>query len=304
MRPLLIAALAGLAAPGASLAEDAPPAADPDALEDFAPLRIATIDLAAGLAVGLDSGASGADLRAGVLGAAVDLLGLRARVLRLEVVGRPSLGSVAVGGGLLTVDAWMVGASNVDDRPCLWWPEVQCDGSTGFLGFGGSLLGFAHETSSGRSALRILELAVLASPTPAFGASWNRFRFLPRAGASLDVLWRVPSGGDGVYPRLSVGFDAGLRLGLVEIEPSLRWRPSLRSFTGDWGLEASLRIMLRGRWDGLSPPGSPLRLWVELGYQYWSAPGTAFAVDQLPGAAHTGVLRLVVAPTLFSIVSP
>lgn len=279
------------------------PMPNPDAL-DFAPVDLLTVDLGIGLAAGFDTAGSGAELRAGFLAASVDALGLGVRVLRFQALGRPTLGTTSLAASLATVDAWMVGASNVDSSLCAWWPGTLCDGSTGFVGLAGSLLSVAHDTGTGRTGLRVAELAVVASPTPAFGASWSRFRFLPRAGIAADGLWRSAGGGDGWFPRLIVGFDSRARFGSVSFEPSLRWSSTLTNFTGDVGVEASLRLVLRTGWQGLSASGDAVRLSFELGYAYFSRPGTAFSADQVLPAQHSGFLRLVVAPSLISIAPP
>ena len=47
-----------------------------------------------------------------------------------------------------------------------WW----VDSATAFVGVGGSLLGFQHDMPQSRNGLRLGEVHVISSPTPACGA--------------------------------------------------------------------------------------------------------------------------------------
>src|SRR5262249_52998979 len=148
-----------------------------------------------------------------------------------------------------SIDAWMVGSGNTDNRLCPFWPGVLCDDMSGFWGGAGTLLGVVHDGDSGRTAFRIFELAAVASTGPAFAATWSKKRVVPRLGVSLDHVGGLP-GVDRWLTRLSVGADGKLTFGPVDLTPSLRWRPSFSDFGGDWGLEVSVEATLRTHWPG------------------------------------------------------
>jgi hypothetical protein len=306
MRPALTAALLPWLLTLASLptsAQEAGPKPAVDAL-DFAPIDILTIDFGLGAIDGFDAHDASVDVRLGLLGASLDALGIGARILQFDADIRPGIATTTLGGTLLSLDAWMVGASISDSSPCLWWPAVLCDGSTGFVGFGGSLLGVVYDSATTRSAIRLVQIDGLASATPAFGAAWSKYRFLPRLGASLDYLSHAPGFGNGWLTRLSVGFDAAARLGPLEFQPVFRWRPSFSSFSQDWGIETVVNVGLRTQWAGFSSAGESLRIALQFGYQYWRLPGTAYSIDQIVAARSTGFVRVVISPSLFSAVPP
>jgi hypothetical protein len=289
-------ALAGIGGTGA-----ATPAAD--AL-DFAQADVLTTELGVGAAGAIDAKRASVDLRFGVTVASTAWLGFRGQLLRFDVTGRPQFHDTTVSGTALQLDGWMVGTGNRDSSLCFFWFTTLCDGSTGFVGVGGSLLGFQHDTSGPRDVLRVGELDVVGSPTPAFGADWSHNRLLGRAGASWDHYAFYGGVGDRWLGRLALGLDGALRLGAVELEPSFRYRPSFSAFGDDYGLEARIDASIRSTWHGLDSAGDALRFSLQLGYAYWSVPAYSYGADWASPGKHTAFLRLVIAPSLFSAVHP
>src|SRR5262249_51186703 len=153
----------------------------------------------------------------------------------------------------------MIGSGNRDSSLCFFWFTTLCDDSTGFVGLGGSLLGFQHDTAGPRDVFHVGELDVVGSVTPAFGGDWSRSRFLVRAGASLDHYSFTGGVGDRWTGRLAAGADGAARLGPVELEPSFRYRPSFSGFGDDFGIEARIDASIRSTWHGLDSAGDALR---------------------------------------------
>jgi hypothetical protein len=289
--------------PGALAGIGGAPQPDPGAL-DFARADVLTFELGAGSVGSFDAERASVDFHGAVIGVATAWLGFRVHALRFDVNGRPELHDTVVSGTLASVDAWMIGAGYTDSSPCFFWFGVLCDEKTGFVGLGGSLGGFQHDTLGPRTALRIGELDVIGSVTPAFAAGWSKYRFLPKVGASLDHFWSPPGVSDRFVGRLAVGFDAAARLGSLDVEPSFRWRPSFSDFTDDYGFEAGLSAGVRRSWKGLDDAGDAVRFAVEFGYSYFSVPALAYGSDWGLAGKHTMFIRLIVAPSLFSAVPP
>jgi hypothetical protein len=315
--PDALAGIGGVPPPPAPTPNEATPQPNPGALAgigtapepnagalDFARADVLTLELGAGSVGSFDTDQASVDFHGALIGAATAWLGFRAHALRFDVNGRPELHDTVVSGTLASVDAWMIGAGYTDSSPCFFWFGVLCDGTTGFVGLGGTLVGFQHDTLGPRTALRIGELDVIGSVTPAFAAGWSKYRFLPKVGASLDHFWSPPGLSDRFVGRLAVGFDAAARLGPLDVEPTFRWRPSFSGFTDDYGFEAALEAAVRDTWKGLDHAGDALKYAVQLGYSYWSIPALSYGPDFGLGGQHTVFIRLVMAPSLFSAVRP
>jgi hypothetical protein len=289
---------------GAAAQTAAPSGPNREAL-DFAPIDVLTLEATPGLVRGFDADAQSGDLGGALIGAKLAALGIRANALKFEIAGRPGVHTTELAGTLATVDAWMIGSGYADAKPCLWFFGVLCDEATGFVGFGGSLIGLQHDTESTRSALRLAEVDAVFSLTPAFAAGWSRYRLLPRVGISSDYVWNPPGGSDRFVFRLDAGADAAARFMGLDFALAVRWRPALDRFSDDYGIETTLETSVRRSWKGgFDPVGDAIRFGVQIGYAYWRVPALSYGPDWLLFAKNTGFVRLVVAPSFFSAVPP
>ncbi len=282
-----------------------PPAGLPteDPLE-LAPIDLGTFELAAGGVGAFDHGIGGsAELRAGIIGARVEFPGILASAVTFRAAFQPSLATGVLSGNLLELNEMMFGARYPDLKVCPGFPTVRCDQSTGFLGIGASVLSFAYDVAEHNGGIRIVEGDLVGSVTPAFGKDWSEYRFLPRAGASLDWMSHAAEGQAAFVGRAMLGFDAAFRIGPLHFEPSFRWRPSTGAFVKDYVLEPKLEVYAREAWAAVHNRDA-VRVGFEVGFIHASEPENTFNPEIIARATNTLYARLVLAPTIFTFGPP
>jgi hypothetical protein len=167
----------------------------------------------------------------------------------------------------------------------------------------GSLIGVQHDMPHPRTALRVGEVGLVLSATPAFAARWSKDRLLGRLGTSLDHFW-LGSARERWRARLMVGVDGSWQAGPLQIGPMFRVRPSWTDMTHDYGIEAALALTYKSRWHGCDAAGDALNVQLQIGYAYWSEPAYAYGVDALPASKHSAFVRVVLMPSFVSVLPP
>ncbi len=271
---------------------------------DLAPIDLATLELGAGGIGGFEHLQGGStELMAGFLAARLEFLGLSASAGTFRAAYRPTFGTGMLSGTLASVDEMMFGSRYPDLKVCPGFPTIRCDETSGYWGLGATLVSFTSDLADHRSAIRIIEGDFVGSFTPAFGKDWKRYRFLPRAGASLDWVSRSTTGDAAAIGRAMLGFDSSFAVGPVLVRPSFRWRPSTAAFVRDYTLEPRIEIYARETWAAVHDRDA-LRVGVELGFTHASEPDNAFGADLAARAQNTLFARVVVAPTIFTFGPP
>lgn len=239
-----------------------------------------------------------------------EVLGASLRALTADVAWSQGAGAFFVAATLARVDHWMFGAAGggVCAAPGLTVvPATTCDAESGYVGVGGTLLSYQHDTSDSRNVLRIVEGYVALSPLPAFQSAWAERRFPLLVGASLDYLWGV-TGDPSARSELWVGRAAfaidgvfrllGFRMG---IDARVAYRPSFTDWGGDWGLEATARVLYLDVHRLFRTQGTLYRIVLEVGYAHWSEPARAMGVPWAGVASDTGVLRVGLEPVVWNV---
>jgi hypothetical protein len=244
-----------------------------------------------------------AEVAAGLIGARAELLGLGAHAATFRVAARPSLETASLSGTLGALDFWMVGARYPDVDHCFALVSGLCDSDTGYVGFGGTVLDMAGDLATRRLGMRFVEGDFVASVTPAFDGDWKHYRFLPKLGASVDMIADLGPDTHEVVGRMMVGFDALATAGPIELRPTFRWRPSFTAFVDDFAIEATLRATWRTAWEAWHDRDA-LTVGMELGYSFDRDPSTAFGADRIVGAQNALFARLVIEPTIFTFGPP
>ena len=276
------------------------------------PLNIAKVDAAtfefgAG-AIGTPNfppppaGAVSPDITLGFVGARAEFLGLFVEALTFRASYMPTVEDVALSGALVDLDAWMIGSRYPDLDVCMAAVSL-CDQNTGYAGFGAVLLDMAGTTADERLGIRIIEGDFVGSVTPAFGADWRLYRFLPHLGASFDIIRSIAEDENTYVGRGRLGFDAKATAGPVTFTGSFDWRPSFTDFVDDFALETRIGVAWRTHWRGWHDRDA-LTLGLELAHSHDSAPATAFGTERIPGGVDNLVARFVVSPTIFTIGPP
>ena len=237
----------------------------------------------------------GFHLAAGFDGVTNEVLGAHLRALSFDFVWNQGAGQALFMPTLLRLDYLFFGAEggSVCAAPFLTvWPATHCDPQSGYVGLGGSLLGYQHDTETfggagalTRNALRVGELYAALSFLPAFDEAFSERRFPISVGASLDYLWNLngdPTGrterwvGRALFAIDATYRFAGFRGGL---EGRFAYRPSFTEWGNDFGIEVSLRVLYADFHTLYRRQGSLFRLVFEAGYAHWSIPGRAVGLS-------------------------
>lgn len=325
-----LSALLLLVASVAHAQDDAEPA------EDFDPDRGAEIqrrallanihilDLRVALGGHVDFGVAGASPRGGFhLAAGFDaftneVLGARLRALSFDFGWNQGSGAALFMPTLLRLDHLFFGAQ--DGAVCAAafltvWPATHCDPESGYVGIGGSLIGYQHDTEDSRNVLRVGELYAALSFLPAFDEAWLERRLPILLGASLDYAWGNLRGDPGGLNERWIGRALFALDGLVRfaqsrgaLEGRFAYRPSFTEWGDDYGIELSLRVLYTDLHTLFRMQGSLYRLVFEIGYAHWSIPsrstGLTLAQSALPwagGGNDSLIVRIGLEPTLFHI---
>lgn len=290
IRPVILLALAAL--PSAALADE--PAVD------IRPIDFGELTLGLGGLGRFDAPAGSSELLAGVTLAAYDLPGWRFDAGRVGVLGRPSLGTSEVYGDGVKIDWMFFGHSSQSEGVCVAAPNLLCDEDTGIVGFGAEAGTFHIVPQRDRREVRVVGADVVLSPTHAFDPDWPKHRVIGRVGATLDSI--APHGFDSHtwVGRLSVGVDGGVAAGPVDFEASVRWRPNFLAFADDFGFEARIDVLSRLAWDAFLGRAN-VRVGGAIVYSRWSDPTWAFGADRVDGAVDSLTVRLVLSPSIYSV---
>lgn len=276
------------------------------------------------LGASVDSGGSGSNLaRYGFFGtgrfdiADFDTTGVSVWVARLEAGGRTS-GESFLFLGLLSFDTYMIGVRSAPgDKgrvrlPCIWYGKNEACTSGGIFGVGLDLLHWQTSLTSEREILRLGEVTGIFALPPAFGSSgtggptseltWMKVHFPIRVGGSADFRYGGPLGAGAWIGRFVAGFDADLRFAKehVELKAKFRYRPSFTAWVDDFGIESSLYIGYAGVQQLWQRPGTTWRFGLEVGYGYWTVPQNEFGVEWDEFGKHTGFVRMVFQPALWT----
>lgn len=336
MRALpLLALLAPLCLPaGAARAQDAT-TDEPGAESDFDPERGAAIQrralnsnlhildlrLALGGHFDVETGLpvrGGFHLAAGFDTLTNEVLGARVRVASFDFGWNQGAGATLFMPTLLRIDHLFFGAEDGGICPAAFltvWPATHCDPQSGYVGIGGSLLGYLHDTEDSRNVLRIGEIYAALSFLPAFDEAWLERRFPLLVGASLDYAWGNLRGDPAGLRERWIGralfaIDALVRFAEQRgaFEGRFTYRPSFTDWGGDWGVELSLRLLYTDFHTALRSQGNSYRLVFEVGYAHWSIPERAAGLSIGTGAlAWAGArddgafFRVGIEPTLFNV---
>lgn len=235
----------------------------------------------------------GFHLAAGFDGMTNEVLGAHLRALSFDFVWNQGSGQTLFMPTLLRLDYLFFGASggSVCPAPFLTvWPATHCDPESGYVGLGGSLLGYQHDTETSRNALRIGEIYAALSFLPAFDEAFTERRFPISVGASLDYFWNIqsdPLARNEVWVgRALFAIDANYRFADSRggLEGRFQYRPSFTEWGTDFGIEASLRLLYADFHTLYRRQGSLYRFVFEVGYAHWSIPQRSIGVSGGPSA--------------------
>lgn len=313
---------------GDPLASDAPIAAtDADTRRSLI-TNLHILELRLALGGHVDGGVPGNPERGGFhLAAGLDVvtnevLGARLRAVSLDVAWNQGSGQFLVMPTLLRLDHLFFGASGGSICPAPFltvWPATHCDPQSGYVGLGGSLIGYQHDTEAAlgatpRNALRVGEAYAVFSFLPAFDEAFSERRFPISVGASLDYLWNLNSEGLGRTERwigrALFAVDALVRFAELRgaVEGRFAYRPSFTEWGDDFGIELSLRVLYADFHTLYRRQGDSYRLVFEIGYGHWSIPQRAVGLGGAATAAafagygnDSAFFRIGIEPTVWNI---
>lgn len=289
-------------------------------------IHVADLRLALGASIDDVTGfgaRAGFHLAAGFDGFTNEVLGARLHLVSFDFVWNQGSGQTVWLPTLLRLDYLFFGAEDgaICPAPFLTiWPATHCDPQSGYVGLGGSLLSFLHDTEPStastrtRSAVRIVEAFAVFSFLPAFEEAFAERRLPISVGASLDYFWDLNDGlaggrTDRWIGRALLAVDglyrfAGFRGAL---EGRIAYRPSFTDWGGDYGIEASIRLLYQDVHTLYRRQGDTFRLVFEVGYAHYSSPQHSFATGFASGigwagfAQDSGFVRVGFEPTVWNV---
>jgi len=306
--------------------------ADPDSAGDIVRRSLVTnvhlLDLRLAVGASIDdlngTGVrAGFHLAAGFDGFTNEVLGAHLRLISFDFVWNQGSGQTVFLPTFLRLDYLFFGAERGDICPAPFltmWPTSHCDPESGYVGLGGSLLSFLHDTEASsisgrtRSAVRIIEAFAVFSFLPAFQTAFAERRLPISVGASLDYFWDLNDGlaggsTDRWIGRALLAVDGLYRFAEFRgaLEGRIAYRPSFTDWGGDYGIEASIRLLYQDFQTLYRRQGDSFRLVFEVGYAHYSSPQHSFATGFSSGlgwagyAQDSGFVRVGFEPTVWNV---